>query len=254
MSHVNFTGSPGRMVVNGYKGVTGDHPRAISFWYNSNSTAPNSNGTGTICYWGDAGSDPLDGTQWRIDTVGSPSRIQISSRGTFKNASIIIEDGEWHNVTINFPGGAGANSSDCDIYIDGILDDGGDRFPQEFNVEVFSEVSTTVGVDLIIGARPEGAETLVGTGIPLAASGFANYFEGGIDNFAIWSGTLGASGISTITGSLDADLSTVPDGSLELWLRMGDVGGDTAGAAGTIQDSSGFGRDATTTAGTTISG
>ena len=242
------------MVVNGYKGVTGNQPRAVSFWYNSNSTAPNSNGSGTICYWGDAGSDPLEGTQWRIDTVGSPSRVQVSARGSFKNSSVSIEDGLWHNVTINFPGGAGANCSDCDIYIDGILDDGGRRFPQEFNVEVMTEVSTTAGVDLIIGARPEGAETLVGTGIPLAASGFANFFEGGIDNFAIWSGTLGASGISTITGSLDADLSTVPDGSLELWLRMGDVGGDTAGAAGTIQDSSGFGRDATTTAGTTISG
>jgi hypothetical protein len=242
------------MVVNGYKGVTGDDPRAISFWYNSNSTAPNSKGNGTICYWGDGGSDPLEGTQWRIDTVGSPSRIQISSRGTFKNSSVIIEDGEWHNVTINFPGGAAANSSDCDIWIDGALDDEGARFPKRFNVEPFTTVSTTVGVDLIIGARPEGAETAVGTGIPLAASGFANFFEGGIDNFAIWSGTLGASGISTITGSLDVDLSTVQGSELELWLRMGDVGGDTAGAAGTIQDSSGFGRNATTTAGTTISG
>lgn len=253
---MNFTGSPGRMVINGYKGITGDDPRAISFWYNSNSTAPNSNGTGTICYWGDGGSDPLEGTQWRIDTVGSPSRIQVSSRGTFKNSSVIIEDGTWHNVTINFPGGADANSSDCDIYIDGILDDGGTRFPQDFNVDIFPDVSTTVGVDLIIGARPEGSETLVGTGIPLAASGFANFFEGGIDNFAIWSGTLGASGISTITGSLDADLSTVYNSELvlKLWLRMGDVGGDTAGPAGTIQDSSGAGRDATTTAGTTISG
>ena len=254
MAHVNFTGTPGRMVVTGYKGVTGGDPRAISFWYNSNSTAPNSKGSGTICYWGDEGSDPLEGTQWRIDTAGSPSRIQISSRGSFKNSSVIIEDGEWHNVTINFPGGAGANSSDCDIYIDGLLDNGGTRFPRDADVLIYPDVSTTAEVDLIIGARPEGAETLVGTGIPLAASGFANFFEGGIDNFAIWSGTLGASGISTITGSLDADLSTVPDGSLELWLRMGDVGGDTAGAAGTIQDSSGFGRDATTTAGTTISG
>jgi hypothetical protein len=242
------------MVVNGYTGVTGIQPRAISFWYNSNSTAPNSKGNGTICYWGDGGSDPLEGTQWRIDTVGSPSRIQISSRGTFKNSSVIIEDGEWHNVTINFPGGADANSSDCDIWIDGALDDEGARFPKRFNVEPFTTVSTTVGVDLIIGARPEGSETTVGTGIPLAASGFANFFEGGIDNFAIWSGTLGASGISTITGSLDVDLSTVQGSELELWLRMGDVGGDTAGAAGTIQDSSGFGRDATTTAGTTISG
>ncbi len=242
------------MVVNGYKGVTGDDPRAISFWYNSNSTAPNSKGNGTICYWGDGGSDPLEGTQWRIDTVGSPSRIQISSRGTFKNSSVIIEDGEWHNVTINFPGGADANSADCDIYIDGVLDDEGARFPTTFNVEPFTTVSTTVGVDLIIGARPEGSETTVGTGIPLAASGFANFFEGGIDNFAIWSGTLGSGSISTITGSLDADLSTVQGSELELWLRMGDVGGDTAGAAGTIQDSSGFGRDATTTAGTTISG
>jgi hypothetical protein len=254
LSHVNFTGSPGRMVVNGYKGVTGDNPRSISFWYNSNSTAPNSKGNGTICYWGDEGSDPLEGTQWRIDTVGSPSRIQVSARGTFKNSSMVVEDGTWHNVTINFPGGADANCSDCDIYIDGILDDEGRRFPPVFSVEPATGISTTVGVDLIIGSRPEGAETVVGTGIPLAASGFANFFEGGIDNFAIWSGTLGASGISTITGSLDADLSTVPDGTLELWLRMGDVGGDTAGAAGTIQDSSGNGRDATTTAGTTISG
>lgn len=240
MAYVRFLGDTGRMEINGYKGVVGNQPRAVSFWYRSSVSAEidPQRGAGTICYWGqDPAGGSSNGREWRIGTRHSPSRIQVNGRGSYLTHSGVVEDNEWHHVLVNFVGGDNGIIA-SDIYIDGSLGISGTAFPNR----PAEQILTTSGTNVFIGARPT------------QAGGFAGYFQGDLDSFAIWDATLTEVSIEHVSSSQSADITTITEsGSLQVWLKLGEPG-DTAGAGGTMLDSSSHGRSATTTVGTTISG
>jgi hypothetical protein len=228
------------MEINGYKGVVGDQPRAISFWYRSSVDAgfDAQRGDGTLCYWGqDPSGGSTNGREWRIGTRSSPSRIQVNGRGSYLTHSGIVEDNEWHHVLVNFEGGDNGIIA-SDIYVDGSLGISGTAFPNQ----PAEQILTTSGTNVVIGARPT------------SAGGFAEYFQGDLDSFAIWNSKLSGVSIAHVSSSAAADVTTIAENSnLQVWLKLGE-GGDTAGAGGTMLDSSSQGRNASTTVGTTISG
>lgn len=256
MSHFNFDGNQGRVVVSGYKGITEGDERSISFWLRT--TQEN---LATICYWGDDFTQPAinTGEECRIRLIGG--KVELFGNGSFIQTSGTVNDGNFHHIAFTWSRiGANLGHEDlaiANVYVDNVLSNGrvrggSRRLLQDDGTEVSPiEVDTSNETDVIIGARPDGQ------------GGFTEFYSGDLDEFAIYKDVMSTATISGaynsgIRGADLLSLGQVP--SLQLWYRMGDDPRDTVPsgtllATGTVADQQSFySRDGITSSGVTISG
>ena len=165
---------------------------SISAWFKTTSTAGNRVIVGS--------DDQIQGRRYILRTESSNGIklrfFSFSSNGSFDDiiGTTNINDGQWHHVmAIN-------NGTNLKIYIDGVLDN------SNTNGNLINTTFATPNIN--IGRR--------------SYSGIEGYFDGKIDEVAIWGNDQSANA-SAIGGTIPTDLSTYnPLG----WWRCGD--GDTS--------------------------
>jgi len=121
-----------------------------------------------------------------------------------------LNDNNWHHVAITV-----TNNGTPIIYIDNSVSTN-TGLPTDWSTHLVG-VDTSVGsgtADLQIGARSTNAGSKV------------NFFNGSIDEFAIWNTDLSSTQIQSIYNAkgnnLTKDLSTIEPSNLKYWNRMGD--------------------------------
>lgn len=243
MNYLTFDGSKGYVLVPGYKGIAypfdADLGRSITFWLRTTQSGTDS----TICYWGPNVAEEIqNGEENRIRLFRG--RIQFFSRGSAISTAQKVSDGNWHHIAIVYdprdPFPRVRNFADADIYVDSVLSNG----------VVFDDGRTTIFTpgeqDVVIGARPAHS------------GGFADFYQGDLDEFAIYRDVIGT---TTITGSYNggirgSNLNSLPYGtSIQAWYKMGESPDTVPGGvvfSGTLADYSFYGRNAVTFSGTSI--
>lgn len=246
MAYANFDGSAGKITVSGYRGVLADRHRAVSVWLRTTQS-----GIGTICWWGDdlTDQDLAEGSQNRIRLING--RIQLFGLGSYRETASQINDGNWHHVLCNWTSTAAATGHEdfsvADIYVDHVIDHGRDYERTGRVGEGLSDqaIDTPEEEEVVIGARPG-----------FSGINFTEYYDGDMDEFAVYSDFLHESTISGIYngGTPGVDLKTLPQtAALQLWYTMGDDVGDSA--PGTMVDQAFVdpaGRDGTVSSGIVI--
>ncbi len=246
MSYSNFDGNTGKIIVSGYRGVLADRHRAISVWLRTTQSS-----VGTICWWGNDLEDKnlVEGSQNRVRLING--RLQLFGLGSFIESASQINDGNWHHALFNWTSTAVApgheDFSTADVYIDNVLDNGRDyertgRVGEGLSLQA---INTLEEEEVVIGARPG-----------FSGIDFAEFYEGDMDEFAIYNVVVPEVTISGIynEGTAGVDLKTlgqVP--ALQLWYTMGDDVGDSA--PGTMVDQAFIdlnGRDGTVFSGVLI--
>jgi len=228
MSYLHLDGDAGAYVVaSGYKGVSGVgrsadgyEPRSMAFWVRSTQSGIAS----SIMYWGDGFTpEAEDGYQNRI-RLSRGGKVQLFSKSSYRETSSGILDGEWHHLVFTYEGGARylrqdegrdrvRNFADAKIYLDG-EDNSGVQWE-----DGITDVFTPAEHDVVIGARPLLSGTLT------------DFFEGDLDDIAIWRTVITPTTISGIyNGGVrgGVDFKNLPDAhKLQLWFSMDDPS-DTA--------------------------
>ncbi len=261
MALARFNGAGGRIVVPAYKGVTisgtpkpHDDARSISFWMQSTQ----SGSTGTLCYWGDDFiGEVKDGAQNRIRMLRG--KVQLFGRGSFVESNSFVNDGNLHHILFTYTSTATAlgheDFSSGKVYVDGIIDNGERRGGSNLKIRADGTERTDIAVltplehVVVIGARPVGSGTITSSG------SFTDYFDGDMDEFAIYNAVIATGTFSGIYngGIPGADLlalDQVP--ALQLWYRMGDDVGDTAPGTMVDQRKLTLDRDGTVSVGVSI--
>ena len=243
VQYVEFDGVQGMVTASGYPGVAGlgieaTQPRSVSFWVTTTGYSQM-----TVASWGDDLQDTIpDMEQNRLRL--HQGRVQIFSKGSYRETASGINDGNWHHVVFVYEGGAFEqrpgdlrvrNFADAIVYLDGVLNTG------EWFEDGVTDVKTPADFDLVIGARPK------------FGGGYADFFEGGIDEFAVWRTVITPTMVSGAYngGVRGADLLALDQAhKLQLWYRMGDDAGDSA--PGTLVDQGPFAFPGIAISGTSI--
>jgi|GEM_PF-3999342 len=227
MVYSSFNGSSGKITVSGYRGVLADRHRAVSVWLRTAQS-----GIGTICYWGEdlTDKDYVEGSQSRVRLIGG--HLQLFGLGSFRETASQVNDGNWHNIVFNWTSTAAApgheDFSTADVYVDNVFDNGRSY-----------ERTGRVGEGLSAQAinTPEEEEVIIGARPGFSGIGFDEFYEGDMDEFAIYNDFLHSNTISGVynEGTPGVDLKTLDQvPALQLWYTMGDDPGDSA--PGTMVD------------------
>lgn len=136
-------------ITTNYKGVVGNHARAISLWANvsrfkagqtlvtwgDNDQFPNSGGRFDCCFGGCFLCKPGD------DFVGAT--IEIADAGITYEGHAPVTDGEWHHYVFQFNG---KYIKDVEIYQDGrLLTHEPDRFYENTPINTRPDINVTIG-------------------------------------------------------------------------------------------------------------
>lgn len=227
VQYIEFDGLQGMITASGYPGVAGSgieatQPRSVSFWVTTTGYSQM-----TVASWGDDLQDTIpDMEQNRVRF--HRGKLQIFSKGSYRETASGVNDGNWHHVVFTYEGGAFEqrpgdvrvrNFADAVVYLDGELNTG------NWFEDGVSDVKTPADFDLIIGARPQfGGE-------------YTDFYEGGIDEFAVWREVIPPAVVSGAYngGVRGADLLALDNSdTLQVWYRMGDDPFDSA--PGTLVD------------------
>lgn len=156
------------LTISGYKGISGNAPRSVSYWCLTTSSG-NMGAVG----WGTAASP--NGQKWHVrfndnagnGVVGAP-RTEI--QGSYIIATTPVNDGEWHHVVSVF---SGTFMQDTIHYVDGVAEVRSGIGNQEVEVNTLTEDSTP---DVTIGSRLQNTTF--------------NYLVGSLDDVRIYSRAL----------------------------------------------------------------
>jgi len=251
----NFDGSQGTVVVSGYPGVLQDRHRSVSFWIRTTQEE-----LATICYWGDdlTNKEILDGSESRVRLIGG--FIELFGKGSGRKSTTKVNDGNFHHVVFTWTARDAIFGHEdfqrADVYIDSVLDNG-KNFGQGKTV-IFPDGTerSTAAIDtpeeeiLVIGARP----CTTGTG-------FEEFFQGDLDEFAVYSDVVSSGNVFDIynSGIPGVDLLTLAQvPALQFWYTMGDDPADVVPSGtlpfGTFVDQNPFtARNGVVSSGVTIS-
>ncbi len=249
MAFVGFDGNQGRIEALGYTGIAGFGDRSVFIWINT------SREDCVLCWWGTDPSGPIqDGAENSIRLV--KGHVQLFGRGSFRESATYVADSTPRHIVVTWSR-KGANLGHADfsianIYINGVLDNGRQRGGDQLKIRADGSETTDIEIDtaqdfqVMFGARPSTTPGVVTDG-----------FLGAMDDVAIYDTVLSPGTIVDIYngGFTGVDLSTLGQySSIELWYKMGDGAGDTAGTGGTIHDQQTFvpSRDGSTFFGTGI--
>ena len=150
----------------------------------------------------------------------------------------IVSEREWHHYAFVYDGD-GAGASDISIYVDGVLWGG------------LNPLGTTGGLQNVQGASHGSYVAMHNTTnefqIGRLGGVASDYFDGKMDELAIFNGALSAAQVSSLyNNGYPVDIVSEGIGTLAGYWKLGDSG-DATGANG-IKDSSGFGRHGTANA------
>ncbi len=249
----NFDGSGGTVVVSGYQGIPEDRDRSIAFWIRTTQQE-----LATICWWGDdlTEADIPDGSESRVRLIGG--YIELFGKASARRSASQVNDGNFHYVVCTWTkSGAAPGHEDfqlANIIIDTVINNGknfggGKKliFPDGTERST-TAIITPEEAEVIIGARPNGQ------------GGFTEFYQGDLDEFAIYQGVLSS---GTISGAYNAGvrgadlLSLDQTPALEVWYRMGDDPGDVVPSGtlpfGTFFDQNPTSRHGVVSSGVTIS-
>ncbi len=249
----NFDGNQGTVVASGYLGVPEDRDRSISFWIRTTQQE-----LATICWWGDdlTERDIPDGSESRVRLIGG--YIELFGKASSRRSASKVNDGNFHYVVCTWTKKIAAPGHEdfqvANIYIDTALDNGkarGDGFRVTSSAGALESpirINTPEETEVIIGARPNGQ------------GGFTEFYQGDLDEFAIYHDVLSS---GTISGAYNAGvrgadlLSLGQTPALEFWYRMGDDPGDVVPSGtlpfGTFFDQNPTSRHGVVSSGVTIS-
>ena len=184
-------------------------------------------------FWGNAPAAAGQGLciQLRDFSAGSKYVTRVLLTAPFKT---IVAEGEWHHYTFVYTA-SGPSPSDLNIYVDGVLW-GGLSSPSQVGGGMHTGGSGYVAMEnqtkkLFAGAADGG-------------SGPAQFFDGKLDELAIFNGALSAEQVSSLyNGGYPIDIAAEGIGTLAGYWKLGESG-DSTGANG-IKDSSGYDRHGT---------
>jgi hypothetical protein len=160
---LNFDGTDDYVEVEGYKGVCGKNPRAVSAWI---KTLPDPTGRLPVIAWGQ--NEP--GAYWLLE-VDEEQRLRLSCGSGFISANEQqVGDGNWHHIAVvlNPVDPQRPLMSDVSLYVDG-------RRRTIYTMEE-AEIDTGCSENVHIGA---------------AYDPDSNYFTGAIDEVAIFNMAIG---------------------------------------------------------------
>ena len=208
------------LIVEGYKGTSGNRPRSIAFWIKTDWAVDASSG---IVGWGTTGT----GQKWHTrlnNTAGNGvvGAIRTEIEGSFIVGTTPINDGEWHYVVSVFPDG-GTFMQDVKMYVDGELEEVSGTGSATVEVNTADEAGG--GTDVTIGSRLQGAND--------------QFMFGELDDVSVWSRELMEDEVAALfNGATPLQIaSTLTDGLSGYW-PFDDAAGTTAA------DLSGNGRSA----------
>jgi hypothetical protein len=241
VTFANFDGSQGTVVVSGYLGVSGKRERSISFWIRTTQQE-----LATICYWGHDFNfsrnedvvrlSPLnrqvvssgfpDGSESRVRMIGG--YIEMFGKGSRRRSGVRINDGNFHHVVCTWVNDAPVLGHEdfarANIIVDSLIENGRQVgqgqlliFP-DGSVHSSTAVNTPEFVQVVIGAKPSGSGT-----------GYREFFQGDLDEFAVYDDVMSS---GTISGAYNGGvrganlLALDQAAALQFWYRMGDDPGD----------------------------
>lgn len=228
--YLHFDGGSGAYVVaSGYKGIAGEgveqfDARTVAFWIRTSTQSGTAN---SVVYWGDGFTQTAEPEFQNRIRFNHGGKLQLFGNTSYKETQNGIADGTWHHVAFVYEGGARydsplgpdrgglriSNFADADVYLDGELNNG------RWKEDGITNVQTSGQQDVVLGARPELNGALV------------DFFEGDLDEVAIWRTALPPAVISGVyNGGVrgSVDLKSLPySHTLELWYNF-DEPGDSA--------------------------
>jgi len=149
--------------MTGYKGITGKNPRAFSAWVKTDMTT-----IGGIVTWGGNGA----GQKWLLIMLSS-GEVRLSVASGSISGTTAINDGQWHHVTVVWEEDFGPYVRDVKLYIDGVAEGAGSSL---------RKIDTGSEIDVAIGYAP----------------GWGIYFDGLLDEVAVWDKALSGAEISIL--------------------------------------------------------
>ncbi|CDK38274.1 LamG domain-containing protein [Halorubrum sp. AJ67] len=112
-SVLQFDGGNDYIVLNGWSGITGTHPRTWAIWFKSGSSRDHR----LISYGANTYGNKYD---IRIDDANGDV-LRVENANGQKYGSVDVIDGQWHLLTVVFPSG-GSAVHDHSLYVDATLD------------------------------------------------------------------------------------------------------------------------------------
>jgi len=203
---VTFDGAGDYVQATGYKGITGTDPRTVSAWIKTTD-----DGNGPIVSWGQNQA----GKKWNFrvqDSNGPAGTIRVEVNGGYQVGTTNIADGEWHHVAATWEDdGVNTNVNDVRLWVDGALEGVGASQGQAINTASNTDVR-------------------IGRGIPTG-----NYFDGGIDEVAIFDRAMSRSEIRALAGvPADPYYDAVQANSPIGYWRLGEPSGGKAFNEGSL--------------------
>jgi hypothetical protein len=136
------------LIIPGYKGISGNAPRTVSYW-----TQGTSSGNQAAVGWGTSAAP--NGQKWHVryndnaanGVVGAP-RTEI--QGSFIIATTPVNDGQWHHVVSVF---SGTYMQDTIHYVNGVEEVRSGIGNETIVVNTLTDDTTT---DVTIGSRLQG--------------------------------------------------------------------------------------------------
>ena len=182
----NFDGSNDYLAGSDLGLPSSSNARSVSFWINADSVTT----YGMMFSYGTSSSNSAFAISWD----NTNAKIIVGKFGGNANSasSSTISTGSWNHIVVTFDG-----SSTIKYYLNGSAD----------GTATLSGINTVVN-EFRIGEHLNGW------------SG-ANFFDGKIDEVAVWNAELSASDVAKL-GSKPVDLTKYSAANLKLWLRCGD--------------------------------
>jgi hypothetical protein len=175
---------------------------SAAFWLKTDNSGGSL--TQTIFSYGDIRLDTLSSTALKL-TYGAPAAQLSLTTGS------ILSIGDWQHVLVTYSGGTtGQSSASLNAYYQ--------RFKIFVNGTEYSQsVGNLTGAHIANGT----SATMTASYFYMGSHGSGNYFQGKIDDFALFSGDVSASAASIYNNGSRLDLKNLSL-NLDHWWRMGD--------------------------------
>ncbi|MBN1126310.1 MAG: lamin tail domain-containing protein [Sedimentisphaerales bacterium] len=187
---LDFDGSNDHVQISGYKGITGGDARTVVAWIRTSVQD-----RGDILSWG---SNSL-GRKWLMtiqNIFSTQGTLQVDVGSGYVVGSTPLWDGQWHHIAAVLPNDGSPNANEIQLYVDG--------YPETIIASVARTVNTSSSADVKIGIFDDGA---------------LRYFEGQMDNVAIFNRALDVGEIERMVSGGDLW------GSKESWRPSAPWGG-----------------------------
>ena len=148
---LSFDGIDDYVEAHSYQGISGSDARTVSAWIKTSSYGK----VQGIVSWG----TPFENGKYWALTVNADGSLGCSVWGSVINSITTVNDGNWHNVAVSWPGGSNVTIDSVCLFIDGVK--AGITIAQN-NAE---SISTALAGKVHIGGMPEINNNLFFNGI-----------------------------------------------------------------------------------------